>query len=218
VFTDGSGVVERLALRLAADSASVILVSVGRGFAKQGASAYTVDPARSQDIAAVLMDLAQNGLLPDHVLHCWSLTGQRDVRSPEEALDLGYNSMCALVQGLHGMRAQHPIELTIVTNSLQDVAGDLVLEPARATVLGAALVIGQENPNIVCRTVDVVLPEHGGLSDEVIVEQLLDELASPVTMPTWPIVPRHAGYARTSPCRRPRLRPSTAFFVSEAST
>ncbi len=180
VFADDSGMVERLALQLATGAASLVTVAAGSGFSKQSASTYTVDPSNSQDIGAVVADLAQNGLLPDRVLHAWSLTGPRGPRSAEQALDLGYNSVCALVQGLHKARAQHPIEVTIVTNSLQDVVGDAVLEPTRATILGAALVIGQENPNIVCRTVDVVLPEHGGPADKVLVEQLLEELASPV--------------------------------------
>jgi NAD(P)-dependent dehydrogenase (short-subunit alcohol dehydrogenase family)/acyl carrier protein len=180
IFTDDSGMMERLVSQLAAGAASLVTVVAGTGFVKQGASTYTVEPGSSQDMLALVTDLGRGDSLPDHVLHCWSLTGSRGPRSPEQALDLGYNSICALVQALQKARAQHPIGMTIVTNSLQDVVGDVVFEPARATIFGAALVVGQENPHIVCRTVDVVLPEHGGPADKVLVEQLLEELAAPM--------------------------------------
>ena len=79
------------------------------------------------------------------------------------------------------------VHLTVLTNAAQDVTGDEPLDPAAAAFSGAVLVVGQEQPSIRSRAIDVVLGDH---SDRIL-EQLDLELNS---APDDPLVAYRGGY------------------------
>src|SRR4030095_8934992 len=97
---------------------------------------------------------------------------------PETAL-LSFDSLLLLAQSLGeqiiapslGQTARPAdIEILIVSNGVQQVIGDELLSPEKATLLGPCRVIPQEYPNIKCRSIDIVLRD----SEET--DRLLDQL------------------------------------------
>lgn len=180
VFTDRVGLAERLAKKL--DAAAIVTVTVGRGFARSGERAYTIDPGARADYDALLLDLEARELVPQRIVHLWAVTAPprwRRPRSPmgdfEAAQQLYFYSLLFLAQALTART--EPIELTIVSNGLQQVAGETELCPEKATLLGPCKVIPRELPNITTRSVDIVLPVGGSWQDERLLSQLAGELA-----------------------------------------
>jgi len=68
------------------------------------------------------------------------------------------------------------IQTAVVSNNMQEVTGEEVLYPEKATVLGPVKVIGQEYPNLSCRSIDI--PLSGTEIKPKLLEQLLTELTS----------------------------------------
>ena len=97
------------------------------------------------------------------VVHLWSLTG-------DEALE----SLIFLTQTL--AKDPKPLELLVVTDSMQEVNGDEVLRPDKAAVLSACKVIPLEHPNVHCRSVDVITGDS-----ERLAAQLFSEITADTT-------------------------------------
>ena len=64
----------------------------------------------------------------------------------------------------------------MVSNHLQEVTGEEVLCPEKATLLGPCKVIPQEYPNISCLSIDLVLPQSGTGQHAKMIDQLIAEL------------------------------------------
>ncbi|MGH2482300.1 MAG: SDR family NAD(P)-dependent oxidoreductase, partial [Ktedonobacteraceae bacterium] len=74
-------------------------------------------------------------------------------------------------------------KITLVSNGIQDVLGNEVIFPAKATLLGPCLVIPFEYPDITCRSVDITLPEAGSWQRDALLTQLLGEITSEASEP-----------------------------------
>jgi acyl transferase domain-containing protein/thioesterase domain-containing protein len=187
VFADGLGLGAALAPRLPAEA--VVTVIPGHGFARVGEYAYTVAPGRRADYDRLVAALSARGLLPQRVVHLWNVTSARAawttsghrrwgrVDAFDEGQTLAYYSLLFLAQAL----APHTgaLELTIVSNDLQEVAGETGHDAEKATLLGPCLVIPREFPNVTTRAVDVVMGKRGSWQEERMLTQLVGELASP---------------------------------------
>ncbi|HSP78622.1 MAG TPA: SDR family NAD(P)-dependent oxidoreductase, partial [Myxococcaceae bacterium] len=186
VLLDEEGVGQRLVERLEAAGAEVVGVSAAESFSQPGPRRYAIDPRRREDSARLVEALEAAGLLPERIVHLWSVTRAPSVggEAPlEERLALGFYGPLFLTQALQG-RTTAPIELSFVTSGLQDVTGEEPLEPEKALVLGPCKVLPQELPTgWRCRAIDVVLPAEGGPGEARLVERLLAELGAPARAP-----------------------------------
>ncbi|WP_366934971.1 type I polyketide synthase, partial [Pyxidicoccus fallax] len=153
----------------------VLRVRPGAGFARNGEREFTVAPDSARDFGSLLGALRDSGLLPDAVLHLWSLT--RDVpASFAQAQPGGYFSLVALARALAEHTPERPCRVWVVSNHLHDVTGDEVLAPEKATLLGPCRVVPQEHPHLSFRGVDVVLPSASTHLPESTVRALRAEL------------------------------------------
>jgi NAD(P)-dependent dehydrogenase (short-subunit alcohol dehydrogenase family)/acyl carrier protein len=116
------------------------------------------------------------------VLHCWTVTPDDGAAPGDAGLTVGqargFYSLLFLAQALGDARIREPITVGVVVNGLHDVTGEAVFRPDRATVLGPAVVIPQEYPNMLCRVIDIVLPSGKAEADRL-AEQLALELQRP---------------------------------------
>ncbi|NET63722.1 MAG: SDR family oxidoreductase [Moorea sp. SIO1G6] len=180
VFIDECGLGEKLAEKLAIQGSDVVRVSHGSEFAKQSDRVYTINPTQADDYHTLLQELKQLNKNPSSIIHLWSVTPNNHtelgIESFEASQDLGLYSLIFLVQALEKLNFIDPLQLTIVSNNLQEVSGEEVLSPEKATLLAACKVIGQEYPNINCRSIDLVLPPSQKQNQEKLVTQLLGEI------------------------------------------
>jgi acyl transferase domain-containing protein len=71
LFLDECGLGAQLAARLSGLEQDVITVSIGAGFTRRGAGAYTINPERREDYDLLFDDLRNTGKAPEMVLHLW---------------------------------------------------------------------------------------------------------------------------------------------------
>jgi len=180
LFTDRFGLGALVAEQLEQQGHTVL--RVGRdshGFAPaQGG--YVIEPRRAEDYRTLLKGLEGEGRSPTRIVHLWGVEPHRVPGSRVEGLEriseLGFKSLTCLAQALGACRPDAPVALDVVTSQLFQVIGDEVLCPEKATLLGPALVIGQEYPRVRSRVIDVSLPAPGSLEEMQLARRLCEEL------------------------------------------
>ncbi|MBI4662865.1 MAG: amino acid adenylation domain-containing protein [Verrucomicrobia bacterium] len=75
----------------------------------------------------------------------------------DRALDRGLFSLIYFSQAWGKEAHDYPLEIDAVSNHLCGVAGEMILDPAKATLFGASNVIPREFPGVTCRCIDVQL-------------------------------------------------------------
>lgn len=182
LFTDECGLGRAIASRLEKEGQDVTTVTAGERFHRESDGVYTIDPGARDDYGALLGALHGSNKLPQMIVHLWSVTPAGHPPLGLAALDAsqgrGFYSLLFLAQALGELDMPDPLRIEIISNNVQEVTGDEVLCPEKATVLGPCKVIPQEFPNITCRSIDVVLPESGSAHAERLISQLLAEVTA----------------------------------------
>jgi acyl transferase domain-containing protein/aryl carrier-like protein len=172
LFLDKEGLGERLAERLRQAGQSTVTVEIGESFAQLGERAFAVSPARREDYDALMHALAAAGELPEHVVHLWNV-GRRSCEAgcPEVLTDeeRAFWSLLFLAQAC-GKHVKSPMRLAAVSSNMQRVAGEELLCPGKATLLGPVRIIPLEYPHIRAASLDVVLPAAGSAAAEAVAE------------------------------------------------
>jgi len=184
-FVDKCGLGEKIVQQLVLLGQDVITVKAGEQFGSEkelSQTIYTINPRRREDYDALLKELRALNLTPKTIVHLWNLTSNRDpeltIESLERSETLGFLSLVFLVQALAEQNLTNSIKIGIVSNNLQEVTGEEILHPEKAFVLGPCKVIEQEYPNIVCCSIDVVIPVSESSQDKQLINQLLAELTA----------------------------------------
>ncbi|MDJ1183388.1 type I polyketide synthase [Roseofilum casamattae] len=180
VFIDECGLGEQLGQRLAIEGADVICVRCGSEFSKHSDRLYSIDPTQADDYYTLLKELKEFNKSPDRIIHLWSVTQNNPIELGMESFEafqnLGLYSLIFLAQALGKLNFINPLQLIVVSNNMQDVSGEEILCPEKATLLSPCKVIRQEYPNINCRSIDIVLPPSQ--KQEKLVAQLLAEISA----------------------------------------
>ncbi|WP_375501129.1 SDR family NAD(P)-dependent oxidoreductase [uncultured Nostoc sp.] len=195
VFVDACGLGKELVTRLEQQKHNLITVVVGEQFAKLNDNAYTINPQRQDDYEALIQELRQLDRIPEAIAHLWNVTSYDQSYLPERYFEnsqyLGFYSLLFLTQALNKQNITYPLQIITVTNNLHEVTGEESLNPEKATLLGPSKVIGQEYPNIVCRSVDVVIPKSTTEN-----EKLIDYLIEEFTTKTDDLIVAYRGHHR----------------------
>lgn len=179
VFADNCGLGSQMIRQLRQDNQSVIVVQAGTEFFKKNDDEYTINPANLDDYNALFQDLDKQGRMPYEIVHLWCITNSQTpsmLAQLSESLDLGFYSLLFLSQMLGKYHLRQDLQITAVCNNLQEVNGESVLCPEKATILGPVKTIPREYPNVSCRCVDVILPEPNSNANTILVDQLLTEI------------------------------------------
>lgn len=181
VFLDDLGIGAQLVERLEREGQYVITVRRAEKFARLGEREYELDPIVGKHYHKMLQELMTEGRAPQKVVHLWSLSDADATQSVSQrfgdAQRAGYYSLLSLTQGLGVQLTLDPLEINVVTNNMQQVAGGDLIYPERATILAPCKVAPQEYPNMRCRSIDVTLPRSAS-QEEFFVEQLLAEITA----------------------------------------
>ncbi|MGZ4106710.1 MAG: SDR family NAD(P)-dependent oxidoreductase, partial [Tumebacillaceae bacterium] len=179
LFLDECEFGSALVKRLEQNEQQVVSVVAGETFAQIAERVYSINPQERADYSALFKALAEAELLPTKIVHLWSVVAEQEVTGAEYyevAQERGFLSLMFVAQALgeQGQTAKLPI--FVISNNLQEVVGETVLSPERATVFGAALVIPQEYLNLTVRAIDIELPTEGSKRESKLANQLLAEL------------------------------------------
>jgi acyl transferase domain-containing protein/aryl carrier-like protein len=181
VFMDVCGLGSQIVKRLEQEGQDVITVSMGEQFTRNGDHVYTINPQQCSDYDTLLKELHGLGKLPQTIVHLWSVTPENHVQSGIKSYDniqtFGFYSLFFLAHALGEQNIADLLRIVTVSNNIQDVTGEEMLYPEKATILGPCKVIPKEYPNLTCSHIDIVLHESGTLQEEELIAQLTAELA-----------------------------------------
>ena len=164
-----------------------IVVSTGPAFRRQDKDSYIVRPGERQDYDLLLRNIDEDGRTICHIFHLWSITANDDTRTYEEnqveneveIQTRNFFSLLYLSQALERVRQVIPagakVEITVITNQLEDITGSESLRPEKALLLGPCKVIPQEYAYLACRLVDVELSTADSTAKNRLVRQIVAE-------------------------------------------
>lgn len=179
VFTSECSLAARVLSKLSEEGQTIITVAAGERFQQLSERAFIINPDEGRDYDTLLGELQAQAIVPQHVLHLWNIesadSSQQGFDSFEKAQSLGFYSLLYLAQALGKWCPAERIRMLVVSSGIQEVTGDETLRPEKATLLGPCKVIPQEHPNIICRSVDVIVPSQASELEERIAGQLLIE-------------------------------------------
>lgn len=165
---------QRLVELLRAQGQEVVTVARGASFVNDGDGQYTLRPGERADYEALLHELQEAGTVPRQVVHLWTATPADDDAATIEA---GFESLIALTQALGNLDLP-ACQITVISSELHNVAGDELVCPEKALVLGPCRVIPQEYPALRCRSVDIPHCTPGTRQQEGLLRQLVRELTA----------------------------------------
>ena len=164
-----SGIIDRIG----DVGASVVVVRRGEAFAKLTDGSFTVTPDDPQHYASLFDSLAQSELLPDRILHLWSLDTHQGLPGSEiSGQALAFDSLVQTARAIQLLDYAQPISLTVVTAGSQSVAGEAIPHPERALALGPCRVIPREMPALRTRLIDFSSVD---VSSDFVLQSILDE-------------------------------------------
>jgi acyl transferase domain-containing protein/thioesterase domain-containing protein/acyl carrier protein len=156
VFGNHSKLTGDIVARVTRDGGSVTLVHRGQDFARERDGSFRIAPAEAQHYGRLLAALEQSAMLPDHILHLWSMdTMPGGARMQLAGQVLAFDSLVNTAKAIQELDLAVPLCLTIVTAGSQAVMGEAVPHPERALALGPCRVIPREIPNVSTRLIDL---------------------------------------------------------------
>ena len=178
LFRDTTGLTYGLAKRL--NGRTVFTVSMGEQFGQDG-NDFVINPDTPADYEKLLKQLPQER--PFKLIYGWALNPeatQLSVDGVNAAQTVNFNALLYLAQALGSSGNSEPVELTVLSNNAQQVAGEAILHPEQALLIGPVQVIPNEFGHISCRLVDVAVPQSGSWQEKKLYDQLFAEVMGPV--------------------------------------
>ena len=179
VFENTSQLGTRLKDRLAKNGSNIICVTEGPEFKKTSGNNYSLNPRSEQDYLELFKDL--DGMIdqPFDILHLWNFDPTNTSTGLdyfEKAQALGLYSLVNLAKALRKYEYNRKVKITLLANDLHSVNGADKISPEKATILGATVVIPQENTNIFCCCIDIDSIEEDTIENGILLDQLISDI------------------------------------------
>jgi NAD(P)-dependent dehydrogenase (short-subunit alcohol dehydrogenase family)/acyl carrier protein len=137
---------------------------------------FRIDPRSRPDHDRLLQSLRDAGHTVSRIVHGWAVDGDSPASGSFTPWDLGYYSLFFLAQAIAAQRFRHSVRLKILTSHVHAVLKGDTVQPEKATLLGLAKVIPQEQQNVRCSSVDVEPAGSAAWQDGAALEALREEL------------------------------------------
>lgn len=185
IFTDNDDLGNTLASQLNKEGRRIITVHSSHSFEVGESMDYSIDPADASHFRMLLEDLNRKNMLPGTIIHLWNWMKRNSelalLEWNETIQDMGYHSLIYLAQAIGREMTTMPVQIEVVANGMQSIAGEFLEYPEKATLLGPIKNIPQEYPNIKCRLIDAQFVEPQTPQHDLLVRQLIDEFSTEQT-------------------------------------
>jgi len=163
--------------QLVVEGHEVLRVHRSDEYATDPSGSIGLDPTEADHWNRLVSDLNVSGGMPQWIFYLWPTTDEAAPASDiEGTLETSFYGPLYLARALGNEAINDEIRLALVSNRVYRVAGESVLEPAKATIQGPCRVIPQELPNITCVHADVEFPQSAAWTTAHLAEQLVQEL------------------------------------------
>ena len=162
-FLDDAGAGLDLTERLRGLGHRVVTVTLGDAFIRRSSEEYVLCPELGRaGYDALVAGLTADGDLPSRIVHMWLTTREETFRPGSNFFhrnqECGFDSLLHLAQALGDVANLPDTHFTIVSNGMQQVAGEALPYPEKATVLGPGLVLPKEMTGATVKLIDTDLP------------------------------------------------------------
>ncbi|MCU0288612.1 MAG: SDR family oxidoreductase, partial [Acidobacteria bacterium] len=186
IFLNNLPFEKKLLEKLLGNNQNVAIVKIGDAFeqfvSETELRTYTINPKEFSHYDILFGQLREIGILPNNILQCWNLTTLTDSVLTRESFDaaqyLGFYSLLYMVKAIEKQNLNNDIHISLLTNHLQEVTGAELLCPEKAPALGLLKSIPQEFPGIICRSIDIILPEPASPREISLIDLLVTEFAA----------------------------------------
>jgi acyl transferase domain-containing protein len=113
---------------------------------------FFINPGQPDQFGEVLKELESQKVYPHGILYFWGI-GPADCSGPD-VLEKSYYPFLNLAKALSCQTVLDPMSLWVITDNTFQVDDETVI-PEKSAVLGPAIVLPQENPQMTCHVVDV---------------------------------------------------------------
>ncbi|XXY45533.1 amino acid adenylation domain-containing protein [Sorangium sp. So ce269] len=186
LLADGSGLSRGLAALLEQAGQEVFTAVPGASFSRRGDREFTLRPASPDDHLRLLDALGDRA--PDRILHLWSCSpGAAAEPGPalfEACQETGFYSLLALTQALSSSGRGASCRLSVIADRLFDPLGGDRVCAEKAPLLALAHVIPQENPSLLCQSIEIELPGEGSRDEADLAGALLAEISRDALEPS----------------------------------
>jgi amino acid adenylation domain-containing protein len=174
VFLDNCGLGSAMKKRFEKDDHDVVTVTPGTRFEKLEVGpygAYTINPSQEKDYHTLFRELVASEYRPRQILHLWGVTNtetpvdENSLERFDRAQAQGFYSLLYLAKAMEKCGCRNnaendggTVDILVVTDGMQELAGGDLLCPEKASLLGPVHVIPQEYPGVACRSIDIFLP------------------------------------------------------------
>ncbi|UCH95454.1 MAG: acyltransferase domain-containing protein [Candidatus Aminicenantes bacterium] len=161
----------------------VTIIRAAQMFRKINNREYTINPADDNQYEKLFSNIREEkGVIPGKMIHLWNVTTKEsndlNLESIDWWLDLGYYCLLNIARAIGKLNIEDEIDITVVTNNMQEVVGGDQQYPGKTTLLGPVKGIPKEYGNISLRSIDILLPQPGSEEEETLPERLIKEFFS----------------------------------------
>lgn len=170
VFLDECGFGSEMLQLLEQQGHHVIQVKIGEKFSQESDRLYTINPGIPEHYETLVKAVINKNPL---IAHLWSLNPYQYLAKTQE---ICFYSLIYLAQAIARQNSTRSLQIGVVSDNIQEVIGGEIICAEKAILLGASKVINQEYPNILCRSIDIILPESVISPSHNFIQQIITEL------------------------------------------
>ena len=192
---------------LRAEGRPVVLALAGDTCMRGGPDWFVVRPGEGGDIEAMVDALRAEDRLPADVVHLWTLAPKSPQAGPvarfERVRDRAFRSLFHLARALGRRGFESKACIHVISNGMQEVAGEGIFAPLAALLLGTCRVAASEMPSLRLRSIDLHVPEAASGLDLDVARRILAELVSEAPDDLVALRGRERLVAHVAPLRLP---------------
>ncbi|MHC4379805.1 MAG: type I polyketide synthase, partial [Planctomycetota bacterium] len=188
LFLDRHGLGTALAEKLRAADQEVVTVREGDTYYRFAESEFALSPEAGRvDYDSLCNQLAADDLLPDRIVHLWTVTGSKDARPGSSMFhhneERGFFSLFFLAQALGELDPVPELQLDVVANNLFRIQEDDIAYPEKSLPPGPVGVMPREFAHLRTRCLDLDFRAGQGDIPAPTLELLLDLVTTEVAEP-----------------------------------
>lgn len=203
---------------LRAEGRQVLLALAGETCMRGGPDWFVLRPGEPGDLDAMIDALRAENRLPLDVAHLWTLAAPGPPAGPvarfERVRDRAFRSLLHLARALGRRGNESKACIHVLSNGVQEVAGEGIFAPLAALLLGTCRVAASELPGLRFRSIDLHAAEDPGGADPDLLRRILVELVSEAPDDLVALRGRERLVAHVAPLRLP-ARPGGPSWLRE---
>ncbi|WP_434177916.1 beta-ketoacyl synthase N-terminal-like domain-containing protein [Bacillus stercoris] len=177
VFHEGTAFGDRLVQAMRSQGHETVIVTRDRQFKKINSGLYVINPSDGTHYERLFSSLASDGLLPNCVMHLWSVSEQEEsYKTFSTYSENGYYSLIFTAQAASNQKQMNECNMFVLTSGIHEVTGEEQINPEKSTILGPLKVIPQEYNHLKCWNIDIPpLPDTLTWKEEELIDQIMME-------------------------------------------